>query len=85
MEDIAKHRITKTIPLVAKVLGKSQNIEYLPSIKYGRANGNTARNLFLTQNIGSKLTMVCNDPFSDHTKKCPIFRHVTVIFPCNCV
>jgi hypothetical protein len=36
-----------------------------------------------TQNIGSKLTMVCNDPFGDHKKKCSIFRPVTAICPCN--
>ena len=32
--------------MVAKVLGKSQSIDHVPAIKYGRANENTARNLF---------------------------------------
>ena len=39
----------------------------------------------LTQNIGSKLTMVCIDPFGDYTKQRPIFRPVTAICPCNCI
>jgi hypothetical protein len=42
MEDIVKHKITKTTPLVAKALGKSQSIDHVPAIKYGRANGNAA-------------------------------------------
>ena len=42
------NKITKTTPLVAKALGKSQIIDHVPAIKYGRANGNTARNLFFT-------------------------------------
>jgi hypothetical protein len=46
MEDIVKHKITKPTPLVAKVLGKSQSIDHVPAIKYGRANENIARNLF---------------------------------------
>jgi hypothetical protein len=37
MEDIVKHKITKTTPLVAKALGKSQSIDHVPAIKYGRA------------------------------------------------
>jgi hypothetical protein len=45
MEDIVKHKITKTAPLVAKVLGKSQSIYHVPAIIYGRANENAARNL----------------------------------------
>ena len=46
MEDIVKHKITKTTPLVAKVFGKSQSIDHIPAIKYGCANENTARTLF---------------------------------------
>ena len=46
MEDIVKHKITKPTSLVAKVLGKSQSIDHVPAIKYGRGNENTARNLF---------------------------------------
>jgi hypothetical protein len=46
MEDIVKHKITKTTPFIAKVLCKSQSIDHVPAIKYGRANENTARNLF---------------------------------------
>ena len=46
MEDIVKHKITKTTPLKANVLGKSQSTDPIPAIIYGRANGNTARNLF---------------------------------------
>ena len=48
MEDIAKHKITKPTSLVAKVLGKSQSIDHVPAITYGRANENTARNLFFS-------------------------------------
>ena len=46
MEDIVKHKITKPTPLVANVLGKSQGIDHVPAITYGRANENTARNMF---------------------------------------
>jgi hypothetical protein len=46
MEDIVKQKITKPTPLVATVLGKSQSIDHVPAIKYGRANENTARNFF---------------------------------------
>jgi hypothetical protein len=46
MEDIVKQKITKPTPMVAKVLGKSQSIDHVPAIKYGRANENTDRNLF---------------------------------------
>ena len=46
MEDIVKHKITKTTPFIAKGLCKSQSIDHVPAIKYGRANENTARNLF---------------------------------------
>ena len=46
MEDIVKNKITKTTPLGATVLGESQSIDHVPAIKYGRANENTARNLF---------------------------------------
>jgi hypothetical protein len=52
MEDIVKHKITKTTPLVAKVFGKSQSIDHVPAIKYGRANENTARTLFFA--LGSQ-------------------------------
>ena len=47
MEEIVKHKIRKTTTLVAKVFGKSQSIDHVPAIKYGRANENTARTLFL--------------------------------------
>ncbi|CAC5387142.1 unnamed protein product [Mytilus coruscus] len=47
MNEIVKNKITKTTPLVAKVLGKTFNIDHVPAIKYGRAHENTARNLFL--------------------------------------
>lgn len=47
MNEIVKNKITKTTPLVAKVLGKTSNIDHVPAIKYGRAHENTARNLFL--------------------------------------
>jgi hypothetical protein len=43
---LQNNKITKTTPLVAKVLGKSQSIDHVPAIKYGHANENTARNLF---------------------------------------
>ena len=46
MEDIVKNKITKTTPLGATVLGESQSIDHVPATKYGRANENTARNLF---------------------------------------
>jgi hypothetical protein len=46
MEDIVKHKIRKTTTLVAKVFGKSQSIDHVPAIKYGRANEKTARTLF---------------------------------------
>ena len=46
MEDIVKHKITKTTPFIAKGLCKSQSIDHVPAIKYGRANENTARTLF---------------------------------------
>jgi hypothetical protein len=36
MEDIVKHKIRKTTTLVAKVFGKSQSIDHVPAIKYGR-------------------------------------------------
>jgi hypothetical protein len=46
MEVIVKHKITKPTPFIGKVLGKSQSIDHVPAIKYGRATENTARNLF---------------------------------------
>ena len=46
MEDIAKHKITKPTSLVTKGLGKSQSIDHVPAIKYGRANENTAKTCF---------------------------------------
>ncbi|XP_071177650.1 uncharacterized protein [Mytilus edulis] len=47
MNEIVKNKITKTTPLVAKVLGKTSNIDHVPAIKYGRAHENTARKVFL--------------------------------------
>ncbi|VDI60598.1 Hypothetical predicted protein [Mytilus galloprovincialis] len=46
MSEIVKKKNVKTSPLVAKVCGKYKSIGHLESIKYGKNNEVTARNLF---------------------------------------